>query len=59
MPRPLTEVRQIYQSVIAQIALRTLREIFDSTPEDMISTVVFNGRVHDVDPSPARKSSRT
>ena len=53
--RPVAEVRQIYQSVIAQIALRTLREIFDSTPEEMISTVVFNGRVHDVDPLTGQK----
>ena len=54
-PRPVAEVRQIYQGVIAQIALRTLREIFDSTPEEMISTVVFNGRVHDVDPLTGQK----
>ncbi len=46
---------QIYQSVIAQIALRTLREIFASTPKDMISTVVFNGRVHDIDPLTGQK----
>jgi restriction system protein len=55
-PRPVGEVRQIYQSVIAQIALRTLREIFDSTPEEMISTVVFNGRVHEVDPLTGQKT---
>jgi restriction system protein len=55
VPRPVTEVRQIYQGVIAQIALRTLREIFDSTPEEMISTVVFNGRVHAVDPVTGQK----
>jgi restriction system protein len=54
-PRSVGEVRQIYQSVIAQIALRTLREIFDSTPEEMISTVVFNGRVHEVDPLTGQK----
>ena len=54
-PRPIAEVRQIYQSVIAQVALRTLREIFDSTPEEMISTVVFNGRVHDIDPLTGQK----
>ena len=54
-PRPVGDVRQIYQSVIAQIALRTLREIFDSTPEEMISTVVFNGRVHEVDPLTGQK----
>ena len=53
--RPVAEVRQIYQSVIAHIALRTLREIFASTPEDMISTVVFNGRVHDIDPLTGQK----
>jgi restriction system protein len=48
--RPLPEIRQIYQSVIAQIALRTLYEIFDSSPDEAISTVVFNGRVHAIDP---------
>jgi restriction system protein len=53
--RPLPEIRQIYQSVIAQIALRTLREIFESTPEEMISTVVFNGRVHAIDPPTGQK----
>jgi restriction system protein len=53
--RPIAEVRQIYQSVIAQIALRSLREIFAATPEDMISTVVFNGRVHDIDPLTGQK----
>jgi restriction system protein len=54
-PRPLPEIRQIYQSVIAQLALRTLREVFGSTPEEMISTVVFNGRVHAIDPSTGQK----
>jgi restriction system protein len=53
--RPVGEIRQIYQGVIAQIALRTLREIFDSTPGEMISTVVFNGRVHEVDPLTGQK----
>jgi restriction system protein len=54
-PRPIAEIRQIYQSVIAQVALRTLREIFDSTPEGMITTVVFNGRVHEIDPLTGQK----
>jgi restriction system protein len=48
--RPFVETGSLYQSIIAQIALRTLREIFHSTPEDMISTVVFNGRVTTIDP---------
>jgi restriction system protein len=46
----LAERGSLYQSITAQIALRTLREIFHSTPEDMISTVVFNGRVMTIDP---------
>jgi restriction system protein len=54
-PRPLPEIRQLYQSVIAQVALRTLREVLGSTPEEMISTVVFNGRVHAIDPSTGQK----
>ncbi|HEX3958114.1 MAG TPA: restriction endonuclease [Trebonia sp.] len=49
-PRPLPEVRRIYQSVIAQIALRVLREVFDSTSDQTVSTVVFNGRVDSIDP---------
>jgi restriction system protein len=53
--RPLPEIRLIYQSVIAQVALRTLREVFDSSPAAAISTVVFNGRVRAVDPVTGQK----
>jgi restriction system protein len=53
--RQPTEIRLIYQSVIAQIALRTLREIFASAPDEMISTVVFNGRVQAIDPVTGQK----
>jgi restriction system protein len=48
--RPPAETRQLYLSVIAQVALRTLHEVFAATPEDMVSTVVFNGLVNTVDP---------
>jgi restriction system protein len=54
-PRPPAETRRLYQSVIAHIALRTLREVFAATPEEMISTVVFNGHVDTVDPATGRK----
>ncbi len=53
--RPLPEIRQTYQRVIAQIALRTLREIFDSISGEIISTVVINGRVHAIDPLTGQK----
>ncbi|MFG3522443.1 restriction endonuclease [Nocardia nova] len=48
--RPVKEIRRLYQSVIAQIALRTVREIFAASSEDLISTVVFNGVVRAVSP---------
>jgi len=48
--RPPAETRLLYLNVIAQVALRTLREVFTATPEDMISTVVFNGLVKTIDP---------
>jgi restriction system protein len=53
--RPPAEMRRLYQSVIAQIALRTLREVFAATPDEMISTVVFNGHVDTVDPVTGRR----
>lgn len=54
-PRPPAETRRLYQSAIAQVALRTLREVFAATPEEMISTVVFNGHVDTVDPATGRR----
>jgi restriction system protein len=53
--RPVAEIRQIYQRIIAQIALRTLREVFDSDPGGLISTIVFNGLVRAVDPVTGQK----
>jgi restriction system protein len=49
-PRPVAEARQLYQRVIAQIALRTLREVFKADPGQLITTIVFNGLVQTVDP---------
>lgn len=37
--------------MIAQAAVRTVREVFTATPPDMVSTVVFNGHVDTVDPA--------
>jgi restriction system protein len=48
--RSVPEARQIYQRMIAQIALRTLREVFDADAGQLITTVVFNGLVRTVDP---------
>lgn len=49
--RPLADAQRLYKAVIAQVAIRTVREVFAATPEDMVSTVVFNGHVDTVDPA--------
>ena len=48
-PRLATEVRQRYARLIACVALRTLHEVFVSTPGDVVEAVVFNGRVSTID----------
>ncbi len=47
--RPLTQRKPLYASVIAQIAVRTLHEIFEADRQGKIDTVVFNGFVDTVD----------
>ncbi|TCJ33305.1 restriction endonuclease [Parafrankia sp. BMG5.11] len=47
--RPVRERRDLYRSVVAQIALRTMREVFDGEGVDVVDTVVFNGHVSTVD----------
>jgi restriction system protein len=52
--RPSADAQRLYNTVIAQVAVRTVREVFMVTPEDMVSTVVFNGHVDTVDPATGR-----
>ncbi|MFE6858454.1 restriction endonuclease [Nocardia sp. NPDC057668] len=49
VPRPLKEIREIYQRLIAQVALRSVREAFAVTSTEHVSTVAFMGRVRGVD----------
>jgi restriction system protein len=49
--RPVKETRRLYQRMIAQIAIRVVREVFAASPMDLISTVAFTGRVRAVDPA--------
>ena len=53
--RPPADAQRLYKAVIAQIAVRTVREVFTATPDDMVSTVVFNGHVDTVDPATGRR----
>jgi len=53
--RPPADAQRLYNGVIAQVAVRTVREVFAVTPEDMVSTVVFNGHVDTIDPATGQK----
>lgn len=50
-PRKKTEIKDIYQEVIASVALRTLHEVFEADQASHISAVCFNGYIHTVDPA--------
>lgn len=43
------QVRKLYDSIVYQIALRTVHELFESDQQSAIDSVVFNGYVTSVD----------
>jgi restriction system protein len=49
--RPEREVKQLYASVVAQTALRMLRECLTADGRELIDVVVFNGHVTTRDPA--------
>ena len=53
--RPAADAQRLYNAVIAQVAVRTVREVFMVTPDNMVSTVVFNGHINTVDPATGRR----
>lgn len=48
---PQSQRKQLYSSVLAQIPLRTIRDIFTADRSEKVDTVVFNGYVKTIDPS--------
>jgi restriction system protein len=44
-PRKETEVKKLYEKLIARVALRTLAEAFDAAPATLVAGIVFNGYV--------------
>lgn len=48
--RPMIQRRQLYSSVVAQMSLRTVHEIFSSDSAGHIDTIVLNGLVDTIDP---------
>ena len=60
LPRPLKEIKDLYASVIHQVALRTMWECFTVTgAEDVVDTVVFNGSCPRPTARPGRPKNST
>lgn len=47
--RPATQRKALYSSAVAQIALRTLYELFKADRSDFLDIIVFNGYVDTID----------
>ncbi|MEU7042823.1 restriction endonuclease [Streptomyces varsoviensis] len=54
VPRPDKERKELYASVLAQTALRTVHEIFASDTEDVVQSVALNGHVATIDRATGR-----
>lgn len=50
-PRKLSEVKDIYQDIIASVTLRAIHEVFEADLCNHILLVVFNGFVQTIDPA--------
>ncbi len=53
--RPVRDIKALYGSVVAQITLRTLHEIFEADRTALVDTVVFNGMVTTTDPGTGKQ----
>jgi restriction system protein len=52
--RPLAQRKALYSSVIAQVTLRTLKELFKADRSGFVETIVFNGYVATIDKGTGR-----
>ncbi|NMO53446.1 restriction endonuclease [Actinoplanes sp. TBRC 11911] len=48
--RPAKDIRERYTSVVTQVTLRTVHELFESDRTALVDTIVFNGVVDTSDP---------
>lgn len=53
-PRKVAEIKDIYQDLVAAIALRTCHELFEADQGQHLAVIAFNGFVQTVDPSTGR-----
>ncbi len=53
-PRPAAQRRALYGSIVAQVTLRTLHELFTADTAQHVESIVFNGYVNSVDKGTGR-----
>jgi restriction system protein len=56
--RPQTQIKGLYASVVAQVTLRTMHELFEADRTGKLETVVLNGYVDTIDPATGRPYRR-
>jgi restriction system protein len=54
-PRPQAQIRALYASVVAQVAIRTVHELLEADSGGHIDTIVFNGLVDTTDPGSGQR----
>jgi restriction system protein len=52
--RAVRERQQLYKSVVAQVTVRTIHELFEADRSNLVETVVFNGHVETVNAATGR-----
>jgi len=52
--RKPSEIKQVYQDLVAAMALRTLHKLFEADQADALALVTFNGMVDPKDPASGR-----
>ena len=55
--RPVSWIKQIDASLVAQVSVRTLHELFEADRGAKVETIVFNGYVNSIDPATGKKIS--
>ena len=50
-PMKQSEIKEIYQDIVAAVALRSIHEVLEADQQGHIDVVCFNGFVHTVDPA--------
>jgi restriction system protein len=46
--RPAKERQQLYKSIVAQVTVRTIHELFEADRSGLVETIVFNGHVRTI-----------